>query len=158
MLNLTKPIEPDSEKVQRFSPPSFYVMSAIDLTVEEPRGSRGNPIDVSADNAKSQATEANQITQHELEILQKEVFEEQESTHQKMITKRLEELLNQAQDNGWVVAKDDDEFYVNEDTGECQALKPIYAANVGRNITDIAWAAYKTTSNAGGSLMAREWI
>jgi hypothetical protein len=62
--------------------------ACLDLTAEEP-GSRGNPIDLSADNAENQATEANQI------------FEEQESTHQKMTkmkTKRLEILLEKSRE------------------------------------------------------------
>jgi hypothetical protein len=56
-----------------------------------------------------------QITQQDLKILQKEVFEEETSTHQKMTkmtTQRLEELEN----GGRVEAEDDDEFYVDEDT------------------------------------------
>jgi hypothetical protein len=79
------------------------VRDAIELTVEEPGGSRGSPIDLSTDNAKNQVTEANhnvQITQQELEILQEEVFKEQTSTRQKMTrmtTKRLEVLLEQVQ-------------------------------------------------------------
>jgi hypothetical protein len=125
----------NSKKVQRFS---FYVMSvhdAIDLTAEEPRGSRGNPIDLNADNVENQATEANQIMQQELEILQKEVFEEETSKHRmmtKITTKRLEELFKQAQNGIFIEAEDDEEFYVDEDTGEWQTLKPIYAANVGK--------------------------
>jgi hypothetical protein len=54
--------------------------------------------------------------------------------------------------------EDDEEFYVDEDTGECQNLKPIYAANVGGNVTNIALAAYKTTSDAGGSVVTRQWM
>jgi aspartate aminotransferase-like enzyme len=79
------------------------VRDAIDFTVEEPGGSRGNPLDLSANNAENQATEANhnvQITQQELEILQEEVFEKRESTHRKitkMTTKRLEKLLERVE-------------------------------------------------------------
>jgi hypothetical protein len=115
------------------------VRDAIDLTIEEPGGSRGNPIDLSADNAENH------------------IFEKRESTHRK-ITKMTTKRLEQAQDKGWVVAEDDSEFYVDEDTGECQALKPIYAANVGRHITNITWAAYQMTSNAGGSVTAKQWM
>jgi hypothetical protein len=141
----------------------MFVRNAIDLTVEELRGSRGNPIDVSADNEENQATEANhnvQITQRELEILQEEVFEKRESHRKitKMTTKRLEKLLKQVENGEQVEAEDDSEFHVDEGMGEYQALKPIYAANVGEDITNIAWAAYKTTSNAGRSVMARQWM
>jgi hypothetical protein len=137
------------------------VRDVIDLTAEEPRGSRGNPIYLTADNAENQATEANQITQQEREMPQKEVFEEQESAHQKMTkmtTMRLEILLEKVQSGGWVGAEDDEEFYVDKDTGESRPLKPIYVANVGEDIKSITIAAYKTTSNAGGSLMASQWM
>jgi hypothetical protein len=73
--------------MQRFSTPSFYIMSvrdAIDLIVEEVGGSHSNPLNLSANNAENQATEANnnvQITLQELKILQEEVFEKRESAH-----------------------------------------------------------------------------
>jgi hypothetical protein len=153
--------------MQCFSTPSFYIMfvrNAIDLTVEGLGGSRDNPIDLSADNEENQATVANhnvQITQRELEILQEEVFEKRESTHRKITKttmKTLEKLLKQVENGEQVEAEDDSEFHVDEGTGEYQNLKPIYAANVGKDITNIAWAAYKTTSNAGGSVTARKWM
>ena len=89
-----------------------------------PGGSRGNPIDLSANNAENQATEANhnvQITQRELEILQEEVFEKRESTHRKITkvtTKRLEKLLKQVENGEQVEAEDNSEFHVDEGTGE----------------------------------------
>jgi len=64
--------------------------------------------------------------------------------------------VEEVQNKGQAKAEDDDEFYVDEDTGEHQALKPIYTTNVGGNITSIAWAAYKTTINAGGSVVDRQ--
>jgi hypothetical protein len=143
---------------------SLSVRDAIDLTVEGLGGSRDNPIDLSADNAENQAMEANhnvQITQRELKILQEEVFEKRESTHRKitkMTTKRLEKLLKQVENGEQVEAKDDSEFHVDEGTGEYQNLKPIYVANVGEDIKSIAMAAYKTTSNAGGSMAAGKWM
>jgi len=100
------------------------VRDAIDLTVEGLEGSRGNPIDLSADNVENQATEANhnvQITQRELKVLQEEVFEKRESMHRKitkMTTKRLEKLLKQVENGEQVEVEDDSEFHVDEGTGD----------------------------------------
>jgi hypothetical protein len=74
-----------------------------------------------------------------------------------MTTKRLEKLLERVENGEQVEAEDDYEFYV-DDTGEYQALKPIYVANIGEDIKSITMAAYKTTSNAGGSVTAGKWM
>ena len=75
-----------------------------------------------------------------------------------MTTKRLEKLLEQAENGKQVEAEDDYEFYVDEDPGEYQALKPIYVSNVGEDIKSITMAAYITMSNAGGSMTAGKWL
>jgi hypothetical protein len=84
--------------------PSFYIMSPSSSARDEPEGSRGYPIDLSDGGASTGDAENHnvQITQQELEIPQEDVFENQTSTHQKMTTSKY------------------------------QALKPIYAANVGK--------------------------
>jgi hypothetical protein len=109
----------------------------------------------------AQAIRNVEITPEEFKILQEDVFEEQTEAHQKitkMTTERLEKLLEQVQNGGRVEVEDDAEFYMDKDTGKYQVLKPIYAANVGKYITNITWAAYQTTSNAGESMKARQWM
>jgi hypothetical protein len=111
----------------------------------------------------AQAIRNVQITPQELKILQEEdVFEKGTEMHRKitkMTIERLENLLEQVQKNGGPVeAKDDDEFYLDEDTGKWYTLKPIYTANVGQNITSTTLASYETTKNAGENMKAREWM